>query len=707
MPRNKKKKGTNVEPTPSTTEDEEWPELPSSSSSSSHKPPAGKWGPSSASRVPVQQYLQRPGSSPHPTSPALSAWNSTYSQLPPKSSQKPAEEAISNQSSHKKGTAKPQPLPPPQLWPPLPQPSPVPPEALPPPHPPPPQPALPPPQTPPPKLVAAVDVLPSAITHPMHLTVAATPVSSWLFSNDSREPREPHQQWTASHSLPSSSAPPTFLQAMPRLPTPSGVAVAQRIPYSSPRTPLQPVVHAPAAMAPFRSFPENKAPHAAANFPAPGHAFSTPAPSNPSPTLPYPASANVPVAIIQQFSCLGLNKRWYPKEPPLASRPWSLVFPAHSRDVCEGDVTAVLKCMERRKLPGLDFNALLAAVRRTPEDGNGMVAAVYNAELTSDFLFVMQEKYDFSVQDLIEQGACPEWVRGSLKSIVLQLCQALQAIHEGKAVHGAISPSNLLLKHLSNSSVVVSFAPFGLPLCHSRDETDKYFSPDQLKVVETHAVNQPLPLGFHPSYKTKLCNRWERGGCWKGDCTFAHGEVNRRPRPGELVRNPEVSLEGGHAKPSQQADIFALGCALCWLTTWGKHHPVASQGDTWLTYCKRLDEVGRSHRVTLAETLFDDKLMDRLMQDLVCIMLTQRCNMEEVLAHPFFWEPNDFLNFYSTLPPMVDGMTHSVDPEQLRNHLESVAKASRIGDSNLVMTLVRGCRYIPCVLFNMVLTAVH
>eukprot|EP00668_Euglena_longa_P008542 GGOE01010294.1.p1 GENE.GGOE01010294.1~~GGOE01010294.1.p1 ORF type:complete len:470 (-),score=143.94 GGOE01010294.1:270-1640(-) len=442
------------------------------------------------------------------------------------------------------------------------------------------------------------------------------------------------------------------------------------------------------------------------------HGVAPPAPTPAPPTVPSqpPTLLSLSDAMKSQLSS-NLRDRWSPVTQ-LATTPWSVVLAVVST---EEDVAAVLKCVERRKLPGLDFEALLAAVRRTPEDGNGMVATVYDAELTPDFLFIVQERFECSFQDLVVgssfhnpqksvEAIRKAYAAPTVADMVRRLCEAVLAIHEMGAVHGAICLSNVLLRQQGNA-IVACLAPFGLPLRHDVSDAltphDLCFSPDQI---------QEPPPGYQMGYKTKLCMRWEASGecSWGNACGFAHGDADLRPRHGQLVLNPVLSVESaGHAKLSQEADIFALGCVLYGLASRGQH-PIKCEGDTWLTYCKKLQDVGQTRTVMLQSTVLreEDEEMELLLLDLVQGMLTHSCDMADVLAHPFFWEAKDFMNFYAL--QLADGVMEDIykhtkqssGTHRPREFLESAVTASRAGNADLVMQLVKSHLPIAIDVYN-------
>jgi len=411
----------------------------------------------------------------------------------------------------------------------------------------------------------------------------------------------------------------------------------------------------------------------------------------------------------------------------LGVTPWSVVVAVVSRAT---EQTAALKCIRRAAFTEPDMTALVAALHRNASQPGLYVCAVFAVLSTPSFLYILQERFECSARQVLEDNYLETAIShtpASLYSIIAQLQQGLLALHRSGQPHGAVRPSNVLLRH-AHGVWEARWAPLGIPMRHlgiSIDANEGYFSPAQVEFVERYA------------FKTRMCRRWEQhGSCGMGStCGFAHGPEELRPRC-QYIRNGLRLGTHGHAEPSSTDDVFTFGCLVYHLAT--GRNPFVTPEIEWEDYVTNVQSLRRGvdfigemamlQEPNVGRRFLLHHYIDRMIGPTRATELypfrTTRATLKELNAHPFWWTSADYVLFINglilhqtalasalevvkqTIEVNSDGSWRYTDPD-FRKVLIQMNMAGKGGDIEVVELLAAKWPLFAPVVWDLMLAAIH
>lgn len=292
------------------------------------------------------------------------------------------------------------------------------------------------------------------------------------------------------------------------------------------------------------------------------------------------------------------------------------------------------------------------------------------------FLYIALELCQASLWDLFRDGrhdeapepkftALSQHMLSDPRRILRQMAEGIKYLHTFRIVHRDIKPQNMLIAYPKKNSV----------------------SDFPRVVISDFGLCKTLP----DNVSTLVGTTGHAGTAgWKAP------ELIFQPK--EMLsgsQNSTARSENGDQPPGSNAagvkravDIFSLGCVFFYVLTGGQHPFDDEEG--WMQLRERNIKTGRMNMVPL-EMLGPDTL------DLVRWMLAHnpedRPTATQVLAHPFFWDAEDRLEFLSTASDRFDQEVRDGSSAVL-NKLESraadIIPAALVGSNSHISAAMHG-----------------
>ena len=263
-----------------------------------------------------------------------------------------------------------------------------------------------------------------------------------------------------------------------------------------------------------------------------------------------------------------------------------------------------------------------------------------------NFLYIALELCQASLWDLFRDGRGNEGIeerQSPLRQEILQdprrvlrqLAEGLNYLHSFRIVHRDIKPQNMLIAYPKKNNfkafprLVIS--DFGL--CKTL--------PENVSTLVGTTGNAGTAGWMAPELISQP----------KDSSNNSHQSTTL----GEPTSNRSDATVNGHAtgtsgKVKRAVDIFSLGCVFFYVLTHGQHPFDDEEG--WMALRERNIKNGRAKNLKALDLLGADTL------DLIEWMLQhnpeERPTASQVLAHPFFWDSEDRLEFLSAASDRFD-----------------------------------------------------
>ena len=277
------------------------------------------------------------------------------------------------------------------------------------------------------------------------------------------------------------------------------------------------------------------------------------------------------------------------------------------------------------------------------------------------FLYIALERCQASLWDMFRDGRgdeTPDEKYASLinditldpKRVLRQLAEGLAYLHRFRIVHRDIKPQNMLIAYPKKNNLA-SFPRL---------------------VISDFGLCKTLP-----DNASTLIGATSNAGTagWKApELIFQPKEVSGNGINGSQHSTGKDSLNGdippGAQGVKRAVDIFSLGCVFFYVLTRGQHPFDDDEG--WMQLRERNIKTNRANLASIQ--LFGDDTVD-LIEWMLCPKPEDRPTASQVLAHPFFWTPEDRLEFLSTASDRFDQEPRdgtSIALAELERHAEKI-----------------------------------
>ncbi|KAL9057623.1 MAG: hypothetical protein Q9162_002238 [Coniocarpon cinnabarinum] len=282
-----------------------------------------------------------------------------------------------------------------------------------------------------------------------------------------------------------------------------------------------------------------------------------------------------------------------------------------------------------------------------------------------NFLYIALELCQASLWDLFRDGrggvsdpveekhlALRDEILQDPRRALRQLAEGLGYLHGFRIVHRDIKPQNMLVAYPRRSNLKsyprLVISDFGL--CKTL--------PENVSTLLSATGNAGTAGWMAPELISQ-----------PGDISAPGSAHNTRTNdPNQATINANGQQPSGKVK--RAIDIFSLGCVFFYVLTQGQHPFDDEEG--WMALRERNIKIGRARNMKALEMLGPDTV------DLVTWMLhhdpEQRPTAAQVLAHPFFWDAEDRLEFLSAASDRFDQESRDGTSTVLRG-VESYADA--------------------------------
>lgn len=298
------------------------------------------------------------------------------------------------------------------------------------------------------------------------------------------------------------------------------------------------------------------------------------------------------------------------------------------------------------------------------------------------FLYIALELCQASLWDLFKDGRRDEASEDKLdllsrevmrdpRRVLRQLAEGIKYLHNFRIVHRDIKPQNMLIAYPKKKNMG-SFPRF---------------------VISDFGLCKTLP----DNASTLIGTTGNAGTAgWKApELILQPRETNGNGSQHSIrsetgIGQPDSAngLPSGIAGVKRAVDIFSLGCVFFYVLTHGQHPFDDDEG--WMQLRERNIKNGRANLAPL-ELLGPDTL------DLVKWMLEHRPEdrptAAQVLAHPFFWDAEDRLEFLSVASDRFDQEQRDGSSTALRmleSHAEQIIPSAIVGATSYASTATHG-----------------
>ena len=262
-----------------------------------------------------------------------------------------------------------------------------------------------------------------------------------------------------------------------------------------------------------------------------------------------------------------------------------------------------------------------------------------------NFLYIALELCQSSLWDLFRDGrvignepldekllALRDEIMQDPRRVLRQMAEGLSYLHGFRIVHRDIKPQNMLIAYPRRAAVKsyprLVISDFGL--CKTL--------PENVSTLFSATSNAGTAGWMAPELITR-----------PGDVS-APGSANatRVGDPSQVTINGNGSSTSGKVK--RAIDIFSLGCVFFYVLTLGQHPFDDEEG--WMALRERNIKVGKAKNMKALD------LLEYEVKDLIMWMLQHhpedRPTAAQVLAHPFFWDRQDQLEFLAAASDRFD-----------------------------------------------------
>ena len=261
-----------------------------------------------------------------------------------------------------------------------------------------------------------------------------------------------------------------------------------------------------------------------------------------------------------------------------------------------------------------------------------------------NFLYIALELCQASLWDLFRDGRGNDSVedkhltlRDELlqdpRRVLKQLAEGLSYLHSFRIVHRDIKPQNMLIAYPKKNNLKafprLVISDFGL--CKTL--------PENVSTLIGTTGNAGTAGWMAP----ELISQPKDAG--------SNGSQPSGPQSEPASNRSDATVNGNaNGKVKRAIDIFSLGCVFFYVLTNGQHPFDDEEG--WMALRERNIKTGRAKNMKALELLGADTV------DLVQWMLQHdpedRPTAAQVLAHPFFWDAEDRLEFLSAASDRFD-----------------------------------------------------
>jgi len=288
----------------------------------------------------------------------------------------------------------------------------------------------------------------------------------------------------------------------------------------------------------------------------------------------------------------------------------------------------------------------------TESDDHPNVIRYFDKESAGEFLYIALELCPASLQDVIEKPQSYPNLIGSnldLPDVLKQITAGVQYLHSLKIVHRDIKPQNILVS-----------APKLLPPITSTTQPPRI-------LISDFGLCKKLE-GDQNSFRATTAHAAGTSG-WRAPELLVDEDLASPPLPftsSDRGSEPLVLDPQTNRRATRAIDIFSLGCVFYYVLTSG-NHPFDKDGK----YMREANIVKGAYHIDDLANLGDYQWEAK---DLISSMLSKnprdRPDAATILTHPFFWSPDDRLDF---LCHVSDGFEFEPrePPSAALAHLES------------------------------------
>lgn len=269
-------------------------------------------------------------------------------------------------------------------------------------------------------------------------------------------------------------------------------------------------------------------------------------------------------------------------------------------------------------------------------DDHPNVIRYFDKESAGEFLYIALELCPASLQDVVEKAVNYPLLVGNgldLPDVLKQITAGLQYLHSLKIVHRDIKPQNILVA-----------APKVLPLNPSST-----LQPPRI-LISDFGLCKKLE-GDQNSFRATTAHAAGTSG-WRAPELLVDSDLTTSPLHPDAATNSSAHTGGSTSEPAvvdpqtnrratRAIDIFSLGCVFYYVLT-GGNHPFDRDG----RYMREANIVKGLHNLSDLSMLGDYQWEAK---DLIGSMLSHnprsRPDATTILQHPFFWPPEDRLDF--------------------------------------------------------------
>ena len=264
-----------------------------------------------------------------------------------------------------------------------------------------------------------------------------------------------------------------------------------------------------------------------------------------------------------------------------------------------------------------------------------------------NFLYIALELCQASLWDLFRDGrgadaidskqlALRDEILQDPRRVLRQLAEGLRYLHSFRIVHRDIKPQNMLVAYPKRNNLKsfprLVISDFGL--CKTL--------PENVSTLLGTTGNAGTAGWMAP----ELILQPNENGSSGSQQSTQRGEPTSN-RSSALMNGNGVNSSG---KVKRAIDIFSLGCVFFYVLTQGQHAFDDEEG--WMALRERNIKIGRAKNMKALEMFGPDTV------DLITWMLQHepedRPTAAQVLAHPFFWDAQDRLEFLSAASDRFD-----------------------------------------------------
>lgn len=293
------------------------------------------------------------------------------------------------------------------------------------------------------------------------------------------------------------------------------------------------------------------------------------------------------------------------------------------------------------------------------------------------FLYIALELCQASLYDLFKDGRLDEapdskfsplseQVRSDPKRILRQIAEGVKYLHDFRIVHRDIKPQNMLIAYPKKNTM----------------------SAFPRLVISDFGLCKTLP----ENVSTLVGTTGHAGTAgWKApELIFQPKEMLNGSQQSTARSENGDSTSGANAAAGvkRAVDIFSLGCVFFYILSEGCHPFDDDEG--WMQLRERNIKIGRMNMKPIA--MFGRDTLD-LVQWMLAGRPEERPTAQQVLAHPFFWDAEDRLEFLSAASDRFDQEPRdgtSEVLEEVESHADEIIELKTVATAAHVTAAMHG-----------------